>query len=129
MREQFRQEMHDLTKTLTLEAQAAAKAMKRAAAALKNANLAVAEQVIDSDSRIDLLERHIDDMGISMLARQAQWRRICARLSPRCAFRQFWSAWAIWRGTLRMWRVAATRKLLLKATFSRFYPAWPIRQK
>ncbi|ADH93351.1 phosphate signaling complex protein PhoU [Arcanobacterium haemolyticum] len=71
MREQFRQEMHDLTKTLTLEAQAAAKAMKRAAAALKNANLAVAEQVIDSDSRIDLLERHIDDMGISMLARQA----------------------------------------------------------
>ncbi|QCX47623.1 phosphate signaling complex protein PhoU [Arcanobacterium haemolyticum] len=63
--------MHDLTKTLTLEAQAAAKAMKRAAAALKNANLAVAEQVIDSDSRIDLLERHIDDMGISMLARQA----------------------------------------------------------
>ncbi|WP_455952182.1 phosphate signaling complex protein PhoU [Arcanobacterium haemolyticum] len=71
MREQFRQEMHDLTKTLTLEAQAAAKAMKRAAAALKDANLAVAEQVIDSDSRIDLLERHIDDMGISMLARQA----------------------------------------------------------
>lgn len=71
MREQFRQEMKQLTETLEIEAQAAAKAIKSAAASLKDANLALAEQVIDSDSSIDLLERNVDEMGVSLLARQA----------------------------------------------------------
>lgn len=71
MREQFRLEMEQLTETLKLEAKAAAKAMVRASESLKDANLALAEKVIDADSKIDLLERELDEMGISMLARQA----------------------------------------------------------
>lgn len=71
MREQFRLEMQQLTETLKLEANAAAKAMKRASESLKDANLSLAEKVIDADSKIDLLERELDEMGISMLARQA----------------------------------------------------------
>lgn len=71
MREQFRQQMQELTDTLILQAQAASKAMNGAAASLKNANLALAERVIDADHSIDMLERNIDDMGISLLARQA----------------------------------------------------------
>ncbi|WP_300047885.1 phosphate signaling complex protein PhoU [Trueperella sp.] len=71
MREQFRQQMQELSDTLVLQAKAAAKAMSGAAASLKDANLALAERVIDADHSIDMLERNIDDMGISLLARQA----------------------------------------------------------
>lgn len=71
MREQFRQEMKELYALLTAEARAAAKAMRQAADSLENANLALAEQVIDSDAKIDLLERNVDEMAISLLARQA----------------------------------------------------------
>ena len=45
--------------------------MNGAAASLTDANLALAERVIDADHSIDMLERNIDDMGISLLARQA----------------------------------------------------------
>lgn len=71
MRKQFRQEMATLTDTLRMEARAAAKAMENAAASLKDANLLLAEKVIDADASIDLLERNIDEQGISLLARQA----------------------------------------------------------
>ncbi|VEI13134.1 phosphate signaling complex protein PhoU [Trueperella bialowiezensis] len=71
MREQFRQEMKELTDTLVLQAQAASKAITGAAASLKDANLALAERVIDADHTIDMLERDIDEMGVSLLARQA----------------------------------------------------------
>ncbi|KTF04655.1 MULTISPECIES: phosphate signaling complex protein PhoU [Trueperella] len=71
MREQFRQQMQELSDTLVLQAKAAAKAMNGAAASLTDANLALAERVIDADHSIDMLERNIDDMGISLLARQA----------------------------------------------------------
>lgn len=71
MREQFRLEMKQLSDTLDIEAQAAAKAIKGAADSLRDANLALAEQVIDSDSAINLLERNVDEMGVSLLARQA----------------------------------------------------------
>lgn len=71
MRKQFRQEMATLTGTLRMEARAAAKAMENAAASLKDANLLLAEKVIDADASIDLLERNIDEQGISLLARQA----------------------------------------------------------
>lgn len=70
MREQFREEMKELNELLTAEARAAAKAMRQAAESLENANLALAEQVIDSDSKIDLLERNVDELAISLLARQ-----------------------------------------------------------
>ncbi|MFT0848376.1 phosphate signaling complex protein PhoU [Actinomycetaceae bacterium L2_0104] len=71
MRHEFRKEMSLLEDTLKLQAREAANAMKRAAASLKDANLALAESVIDADRHIDFLERNVDDMGISLLARQA----------------------------------------------------------
>ncbi|WP_124054386.1 phosphate signaling complex protein PhoU [Arcanobacterium ihumii] len=71
MREQFHQQMNQLAETLVVEAKAAAKAMKGAAEALRDANLTKAEKVIDADRKIDLLERTVDEMGVSLLARQA----------------------------------------------------------
>lgn len=71
MRHEFRKEMSLLEDTLKLQAREAANAMKRAAASLKDANLALAESVIDADHHIDFLERNVDEMGISLLARQA----------------------------------------------------------
>ncbi|MFC5370843.1 phosphate signaling complex protein PhoU [Arcanobacterium bovis] len=71
MREQFYQQMNQLAETLVVEAKAAAKAMSGAAEALRDANLTKAEKVIDADRKIDLLERTVDEMGVSLLARQA----------------------------------------------------------
>lgn len=71
MREQFRNEMKNLQDTLEFEAASAAKSMKRAARALQEANLTVAQQVIDADRDIDILQRTIDENGVSLLARQA----------------------------------------------------------
>ena len=71
MRYEFRKEMAELQDTLTAQARSAATAMKRSAASLRDANLALAESVIDADAQIDLLERTVDDMGISLRARQA----------------------------------------------------------
>ncbi|WP_216380209.1 phosphate signaling complex protein PhoU [Arcanobacterium phocae] len=71
MRELFHQQMNRLNDTIVLEAKAVAKAMNRASIAMRDANLAKAEKVIDADRKIDLLERSIDEMGVSILARQA----------------------------------------------------------
>ncbi|MDY5584232.1 MAG: PhoU domain-containing protein, partial [Arcanobacterium sp.] len=71
MRDQFVQQMNQLHHTLVSEAKAAANAMRRAAVALRDTNLNKAEKVIDADKKIDLLERAVDEMGISLLARQA----------------------------------------------------------
>ena len=71
MREEFRNEMALLQETLTIQAKAAATAMSRAADSLRDANLGLAEAVIDADAQIDFLERNLDEMGISLLARQA----------------------------------------------------------
>lgn len=71
MREQFRNEMHELYDTLIAETKGAARAMRLAAESFKDANLALAEQVIDADQKIDLLERNVDEMAISLLVRQA----------------------------------------------------------
>ncbi len=71
VREIFRQEMQLLGDDLLKAAKEAARAMERAAASLKDANLALAEQVIDADRRIDALETNINEMAISLLARQA----------------------------------------------------------
>ncbi|QRV01669.1 phosphate signaling complex protein PhoU [Arcanobacterium phocisimile] len=71
MRELFHQQMNRLNDTIVLEAKAVNKAMERASVAMRDANLAKAEKVIDSDRKIDFLERSIDEMGVSILARQA----------------------------------------------------------
>lgn len=71
MRELFKQEMQQLGDDLEKQGREVARSMERAASSLKEANLALAEQVIDADKRIDALERNLDEMGISLLARQA----------------------------------------------------------
>lgn len=71
MREIFRQEMQQLGDDLLKQGRETARSMERAAESLKDANIALAEQVIDADKRIDALERNLDEMGISLLARQA----------------------------------------------------------
>ncbi|WP_054953031.1 phosphate signaling complex protein PhoU [Flaviflexus massiliensis] len=71
MRELFKQEMQQLGDDLEKQGREVARSMKRATESLKDANLALAEQVIDADKRIDALERNLDEMGISVLARQA----------------------------------------------------------
>lgn len=71
MRQEFRKELKILQDNLRMEANAAAQAMRRASRSLKDANLALAESVIDADSTIDSLERYVDELGISLLARQA----------------------------------------------------------
>lgn len=71
MREIFRQEMQQLGDDLLKQGREAARSMERATDSLKDANIALAEQVIDADKRIDALERNLDEMGISLLARQA----------------------------------------------------------
>ena len=71
MRHEFRKEMSLLEDTLTMLAKQSATAMERAAASLKDANLALAESVIDADHQIDFLEQNVDEMAVSLLARQA----------------------------------------------------------
>ena len=70
MREIFKQQMKELSDELVKQAREAAKAMARSAESLKTANLALAEQVIDSDKKIDALEHNLNEMGIILLARQ-----------------------------------------------------------
>ena len=71
VREIFRQEMQQLGDDLLKQGRETARSMERAAESLKDANISLAEQVIDADKRIDALERNLDEMGISLLARQA----------------------------------------------------------
>ena len=71
MRHEIRKEMSLLEDTLTMLAKQSATAMERAAASLKDANLALAESVIDADHQIDFLEQNVDEMAVSLLARQA----------------------------------------------------------
>nr|WP_223147002.1 phosphate signaling complex protein PhoU [Flaviflexus equikiangi] len=63
--------MQQLGDDLLKQGREAARSMERATESLKDANIALAEQVIDADKRIDALERNLDEMGISLLARQA----------------------------------------------------------
>lgn len=71
MRHEFHQEMSLLEDTLTMLAKQAAAAMERAASSLRDANLGLAESVIDADHQIDFLEQNVDEMAVSLLARQA----------------------------------------------------------
>lgn len=70
MRKIFKQQMTELSDELVKQAREAAKAMARSAESLKNTNLALAEQVIESDRKIDALEYNLNEMSIMLLARQ-----------------------------------------------------------
>ncbi|GAA1648457.1 phosphate signaling complex protein PhoU [Georgenia ruanii] len=70
MREIFKQEMQELASGLVTMAEHVATAIEKADRSLRERDLQLAEEVIDADNMIDELERQIDDLGISLLARQ-----------------------------------------------------------
>ncbi len=70
MRAIFRQELEQLGDNLIEMSQLVATAVQKAAKALADADLALAEQVIDEDEHINELERTVDEMCVSLLARQ-----------------------------------------------------------
>lgn len=70
MREIFKQEMEQLGEELLTMAQLMCSAIEKATQALETADLTLAEEVIDADSRIDEIERNLDERGVSLLARQ-----------------------------------------------------------
>lgn len=70
MRAIFRQELEQLGDNLIEMSQLVATAVQKAAKALADADLALAEQVIDEDEQINELERTVDEMCVSLLARQ-----------------------------------------------------------
>lgn len=70
MREIFRQELEHLGDDVQRMAAHVATAIDKATRALREADLLTAEEVIDADQRIDELEKQLDDLGVSVLARQ-----------------------------------------------------------
>jgi phosphate transport system protein len=70
VREIFKQEMEELATGLVTMAGHVATAIEKADHALRERDLQLAEEVIDADNKIDELERQLDDLGISLLARQ-----------------------------------------------------------
>ncbi|SEA23406.1 phosphate transport system protein [Bowdeniella nasicola] len=70
MRAIFRQELEQLGDNLIEMSQLVATAVQKAAKALADSDLALAEQVIDEDEQINELERTVDEMCVSLLARQ-----------------------------------------------------------
>ncbi|WP_371151385.1 phosphate signaling complex protein PhoU [Buchananella felis] len=71
MREIFHMELKQVGSDLRLMAGYVAAAMEKATEALATGDLMLAEQVIDSDERINDLHRSLDEFCISLLARQA----------------------------------------------------------
>lgn len=71
MRKIFTHELEQLQDNLVRMAEATSQAMSKAAESLRTANLQLAEQVIDADSRIDELDQQLNEQGIALLALQA----------------------------------------------------------
>lgn len=71
MRELFTRELDQVGLDLIQMAGHVAVAVDQATTALKTADLALAEKVIDSDAAIDDLERILDERCVDLLARQA----------------------------------------------------------
>jgi phosphate transport system protein len=71
MREEFRSELADVSRTLVAMGEAVRVAMRRATTALLAADRTDAEHVIARDAEIDALYRIVEDKVYSVLARQA----------------------------------------------------------
>jgi len=71
MREEFRSELAEVSRTLVAMAESVCGLMRRADAALNEADLAGAEAVIDGDAEVDALFRIVEDRIFALLARQA----------------------------------------------------------
>lgn len=70
MRELYRQELAQLGSELERMGRGVARAIDRATAALRDGDLAIAEQTIDADERLDENTRAIDEMCVHLLALQ-----------------------------------------------------------
>lgn len=70
MREVFQQELHDVQERLVEIAELVAIAIKKSTDAFHNSDIALAEQVIEEDARIDELALSLDELSIQILARQ-----------------------------------------------------------
>jgi phosphate transport system protein len=71
MREEFRADLAQISRTLVMMAEAVRTAMRRATAALLKADQTEAEQVVDGDAEIDALCRIVEDKVYDVVARQA----------------------------------------------------------
>jgi phosphate transport system protein len=71
MREEYRAELADVTQTLVAMAEGVRTAMRRATAALVNADQAEAEEVLGADAETDARYRLVEDKVYDLLARQA----------------------------------------------------------
>jgi len=71
MREEFRERLEEISRNLVTMSHAVQVAMNRATAALLDADLAAAEQVIAADAEIDALYRIVEDRIYDVVARQA----------------------------------------------------------
>jgi phosphate transport system protein len=71
MREEFRADLAQVSRTLVAMAEAVRVAMRRSTDALLQADQTEAEQVIDRDAEIDALYRIVEDKVYDVVARQA----------------------------------------------------------
>lgn len=71
MRDEFRADLAEISRTLVTMAGAVRAAMRRATTALLAADRAEAEQVVDRDAEIDALYRIVEDKVYAVVARQA----------------------------------------------------------
>lgn len=70
MRDVFQQELHEVQKRLVEIAELVAEAMRKGTTAFQTSDIAMAEQVIEEDARIDELALTLDELAIQILARQ-----------------------------------------------------------
>ncbi|MEU6670420.1 phosphate signaling complex protein PhoU [Streptomyces sp. NPDC046727] len=70
MREHYHEELESITDGLVEMANLVGSAMGRATAALLDADLQLAEDVISKDDSVDELQRHLENRAIALLARQ-----------------------------------------------------------
>lgn len=70
MREVFQQELHEVQGRLVEIAELVSEAMRKATTAFQESDIALAEQVIEEDARIDELALTLDELAIQILARQ-----------------------------------------------------------
>src|SRR3954470_14090310 len=71
MRDEFRSDLSQVSRTLVTMAEAVQAAMRRATQALLKADQTEAEQVVDRDPEIDALNRIVEDKVYDVIARQA----------------------------------------------------------
>ena len=70
MRDAFHEELDSISETLVEMTRLVGSAMTRATTALLDADLTLAESVIDADDKVDDLQHSLDDSSFDLLARQ-----------------------------------------------------------